>query len=113
MKCGQTIKIVVGGLALGLCFGWVMQAYLPVANHDSDQTTVPVVVAAVDLKPGTVLGPESLQVVQWPRETVPPKTLDTLKKVSGRIITSPVVKGEPILQPKLAPAGMRELRPVA
>lgn len=107
------MKIVLSGLAVGLCLGWVFQAYLPGANPGGNQAVVPVVVAAVDLRPGSVLRSESLQLVQWPRDAVPPHTLDTLKKVSGRIITTPVAKGEPILKPKLAPVRKPDPRPVA
>lgn len=109
----KSIKIVGGGVALGLCLGWLVQAYLPAATQYLHDTTVPVVVAAVDLEPGMVLGPESLQIIRWPRDTAPPNSLNSMKKARGKIITTPVVKGEPILQPKLAPAKYQEPRPVA
>jgi pilus assembly protein CpaB len=104
---------IVGGLALGLSLGVVIQAYAPPKNQNMVQNQVPVVVAGTNLVPGTVLRPGALQVVQWPREALPPHTLNTLKQVEGQVVTVPVTKGEPILRPKLAPLSSHRPQPQA
>ncbi|HYG69881.1 MAG TPA: Flp pilus assembly protein CpaB, partial [Anaeromyxobacteraceae bacterium] len=67
----------------------------------------------------TALRIESLAVVDWPTASLPDRALSDATKVVGRVATTPILKGEPILEAKLAstdaggglaallPAGMR------
>jgi len=70
-----------------------------------------VVVAAADIDLGTQLTPQLLQVVDWPKESVPKgaysDTSQLLEKQGqlARVLRISVVKGEPIVETKLAPLG--------
>lgn len=70
-----------------------------------------VVVAAADVDLGTQLTPQLLQVVDWPKESVPKgastDAAQLLEKQGqpARVLRVSVVKGEPIVESKLAPPG--------
>lgn len=103
MKPRKRMWNILAALTLGLLMGFLIQDYVSSEPQDMVQNLVPVVVAGVNLSPGRILRPEVLQVVQWPREVLPPQTAETVKQVTGRVVMTPVAKGEPILLPKLAP----------
>jgi hypothetical protein len=103
MKPRKRMWNILAALSLGLLIGFLSQDYVSSEPRDMVQNLVPVVVAGVNLSPGSVLQPVVLQVVQWPREVLPPQTAETVKQVTGRVVMTPVAKGEPILLPKLAP----------
>jgi len=63
------------------------------------------VVAEVDIAPGTALDGRVLQVAAWPRDIIPPRAVSTVKELEGRVAQTPIAKGEPILPSKLAPEG--------
>ncbi len=103
MKQRKRMWNILAALTLGLLMGFLIQDYVSSEPQDMVQNLVPVVVAGVNLSPGRILRPEVLQVVKWPREVLPPQTAETVKQVTGRVVMTPVAKGEPILLPKLAP----------
>jgi hypothetical protein len=94
---------ILGALTLGLLLGFFIQDYVSSLPQSQGQKMIPVVVAGVNLSPGSVLQPEVLRVVQWPREVLPPQTAETVKQVTGRVVLTPVTRGEPILLSKLVP----------
>jgi pilus assembly protein CpaB len=63
------------------------------------------VVAEVDIAPGTALAGRELRVAAWPRDIIPPRAVSTIKELEGRVAQTPIAKGEPILLSKLAPEG--------
>lgn len=67
--------------------------------------TRPVVVAEVDLALGTELEAADLRVVEWPDSSVPSGAYDDASQLAGRGLIRSVVRHEPILRGKLAPAG--------
>ncbi len=81
--------------------------------------TAKVVVAAVDLPLATALRRESLAAVDWPLASRPEGTASDPVELVGRVVITPIMKGEAILRAKLAsgesgsglaailPAGMR------
>ena len=103
MKQQKRMWNILAALTLGLLMGFFIQDYVSSPPQSQGQKMIPVVVAGVNLSPGSVLQPEVLQVVQWPREVLPPQTAETVKQVTGRVVLTPVTKGEPILLPKLVP----------
>lgn len=70
-----------------------------------------VVVAAADVDLGTQLTPQLLQLVDWPKESVPKGAYSDMSKLleqqgqPARVLRISVVKGEPIVESKLAPVG--------
>ncbi|MCA3187918.1 MULTISPECIES: Flp pilus assembly protein CpaB [unclassified Cupriavidus] len=70
-------------------------------------STVKVAVANTDINLGQRLAPEFVKLVEWPRESLPPGALGDLKAVDGRVTKASVMRGEPILESKLTPAGTK------
>ncbi|MEI7516507.1 MAG: Flp pilus assembly protein CpaB [Betaproteobacteria bacterium] len=69
------------------------------------ENTTKIVVAARDVDPGTVLGDGSVQVIAWPSGSVPTGAIKDLKKTQGRVASTQIFTGEPILEAKLARDG--------
>lgn len=55
-----------------------------------------VVVAARDLPIGTTLGPDDVRVTRWPPGLAPSQALTTAQAASGRRLSTPLAKGEPV-----------------
>ena len=68
----------------------------------STVATVPVVIAAKDMPRGSVLSAQVLTVSQWPAGAVPAGALTNVEEANGRAVFVPLVKGEPLLEAKLA-----------
>jgi pilus assembly protein CpaB len=64
--------------------------------------TVKVVVAATDIPMATPLREEVLRVVDWPAASRPERAPSEPRQVAGRVALTTLLKGEPILEPKLA-----------
>ena len=69
------------------------------------QHTRPVLIAAHDVVAGTRLERAMLEVVQWPQDAVLAPALGRLEEAEGRVLTSALLRGEPLLQAKLAAKG--------
>lgn len=91
------VSIVVGAAAVAVAARWV-------ATQASIATTQ-VVVAARDLDVGTRLGPEMVQVVDWPASIALKAPFASTDKVKDRVINTQVLRGEPIVEAKLAAPG--------
>lgn len=93
------LSLVAGAVAVFLAARWVGQ--------QASDTTTPVVVATRDLDLGAPLTLAMLQEVPWPSGALPVGSFKEVKKLEGRVARSPIFKGEPILEPKLAPEGTK------
>ena len=96
----------VGALLLALVLGLAAAAYAATwLQKQSASNTLQVVVAQRDLQMGTRLQPDMLQTLAWPKAAAIQDPLTTLDQAVGRVIHMPVLRGEPLLQSKLAPLG--------
>lgn len=91
------ISILVGVAAVVLAAQWVAR--------QGRVATTKVVVAARDLDPGTRLTQDMLRSVEWPAGAPLEKPMVDQEKVLGRVLNAPLVRGEPILEARLAPPG--------
>lgn len=105
MKIIKGMVTILGGLVLGLMAGFFI--YKAVNKQTRVEMRFPVVVAAVDIAPGTVLQSNHLTVVQWPFEYLPPHSAYMFHQVEKRMASSPIAKGEPIMLPKLLPPSVK------
>jgi pilus assembly protein CpaB len=64
-----------------------------------------VAVATVDIGMGARVTPESVRLVDWPVNSMPPGAVVDLKALDGRITRTNILRGEPLSENKLAPAG--------
>jgi len=66
-----------------------------------------VIVAAADIELGSKLNPQMLTTVEWPTASIPPGAFTDLKELEERVLKVGVMRGDAILDRKLAPAGTR------
>jgi pilus assembly protein CpaB len=96
----------LGVLLLALVLGLAAAAYAATwLQQQSASNTLQVIVAQRDLQMGTRLQPDMLQTLAWPKAAAIQDPLTTLDQAVGRVIHMPVLRGEPLLQSKLAPVG--------
>lgn len=92
-------SLLTGIAAVGSAALWIQKKTAAAA--------VPMVVAAQDLLAGEKLSSTNLQVVNWPGESPIRGSTTTIAAVEGRVTSSAVAAGEPILEGRLAPAGSK------
>lgn len=104
------LAAVVTGIAVYSYLSW-LRAQIPVAGR-----LVPVVVASMDIAPGTELGAEHVELSKHPEHYLVPQSLTSLDAAIGKVASIPLFTGEPITSKKigdegglsvLVPAGMR------
>lgn len=103
------LALVMGGLTVFLVNTFLQQE---VSERGKVQQlrTVPVVVAAADLKVGTKLEPIMLRVVDWPEASVPEQSFADIGVVMGEkppVVLQEIRRGELVLPYKLSPHGAR------
>ncbi len=70
-------------------------------------STNKVVVAATDINLGTRLSPDMIRLVDWPAGSLPTGSTNDLKKLDTRVARVSLLRGEPVLESKLAPVGTK------
>ena len=73
----------------------------------ASMATKEVVVAARDLELGSALDPSMLHTVNWPAGSTPAGTIDEIKTIDTRVLRTSLLRGEPVLESKLAPLGTK------
>ena len=91
------LAIVLGLLAVLLASHWLLRQ-APAGKGK-------IVVAASDVNLGQRLTPEMLRLAEWPAESLPQGALQDPAKLAGRVLKTSVLRGEPLSEAKLAPAG--------
>ena len=71
----------------------------------TEVATKPVVVASQNLLFGTQLHQDMLEVMEWPANNTLKDPVSEPSKIYDRVINTPILRGEPILESKLAPMG--------
>jgi pilus assembly protein CpaB len=95
-----------GLLALALIIGMAAAAYATgMVSRQAGIASHKVVVAAVDIEPGSKINAEMLSVLEWPSTAVPPGGFTDAKELQDRIAKLSILRGEPLLERKLAPLG--------
>jgi pilus assembly protein CpaB len=99
MKAAVLLVLAVAtGLAAALyAAGWVAQR-ATVASQ-------PVVVAAVDIELGSRIAPQMLTTAEWPTSSLPAGAFRDAKDLQDRVLKVGVLRGDAILDRKLAPNG--------
>ena len=94
-----------GLLFLALVIGLTAAVYA--ANMASRQTLASnkIVVAAVDIELGGKITPQMLTTVDWPSGSVPAGAFSEIKDLQDRVIKVGIMRGEAIVERKLAPPG--------
>jgi len=93
------LSIVIGIIAAFTAAGWMSQQGALASNK--------VVVAAVDIELGSRLNPQMLMVVEWPYASTPAGAFGDIKNLEDRVVKTNVLRGEAVLDAKLAPVGTK------
>jgi pilus assembly protein CpaB len=92
-------SIVAGVLAVVMASRWMGQ------QAAGNRSTV--LVATADLELGQAITPQMLQAVAWPTAAQPAGAFNEVAQLQGRVVRANIYKGEPVLEPKLAPEGTK------
>lgn len=93
----MALAILFGLAAVVMASRWLLTQ--PAASASK------IVVAASDINLGQRLTPEMLKQVEWPVHSVPKGAFDDPQKLSGRVLKTSILAGDPVSEAKLAPAG--------
>jgi pilus assembly protein CpaB len=91
------LAVAIGLAAAVYAAAWTSQH----ANIASNK----VVVAAVDMDAGSKINAQMLSTVDWPSSSLPPGAVQDIKLLQDRVVKVSVLRGEPVIDGKLAPVG--------
>jgi pilus assembly protein CpaB len=95
-----------GTLFVSLVLGLAVTAYaVEWVERQAAVASTAVVVAAVDLEPGTRLQASQLTRTDWPTHALPSGTVSEVSALQDRVTRSSIQRGEALLESKLAPVG--------
>jgi pilus assembly protein CpaB len=93
------LSVVIGLGATFVAAGWIAQ--------QGQVASSKVVVAAGDIQLGSRLNSQMLKTVDWPSGSIPPGAMTKAEPLQDRVVKTSVLRGEPILEAKLAPIGTK------
>ena len=93
------LSVIVGLGATILAAGWISQ--------QGQMASTKVVVAAGDIQLGSRLNSQMLKTVDWPSGSIPSGAIAKAETLEDRVVRTSVLRGEPILEAKLAPVGTK------
>jgi pilus assembly protein CpaB len=102
----RALVFMVIALGSGLVAAYLITFYL--SRHSAQAVRIPVVsvvVAAIDLPLATTLKQERLAYIDWPAGTVPAGAYSDGKLLDGRVTSTALVKGELVVESRLATPG--------
>ena len=91
------LAIITGLAAAVYAASWVSQR--------GNIASTKVVVAAVDIELGSKISPQMLTTSEWPSESVPSDAFKDATQLQDRVVKAGVLRGEAIVNRKLAPVG--------
>ncbi|MGH9945514.1 MAG: Flp pilus assembly protein CpaB, partial [Pyrinomonadaceae bacterium] len=104
MRNKRLLVVMCGAVFFGLLAAVSVSKYLSRAQAFGGSLNS-VVIAKVDIPPGTKIVAEQLDVVQYPRNAMPDGVFNATDKLVGRVAVVNVAAREPITDFKLAPEG--------
>jgi pilus assembly protein CpaB len=93
------VSVLMGLAAVVLAAQWLGQ--------QASLATNKVVVAARDIPLGSPLTPDIVRSVDWPSGSLPDGAIQNEKDLESRVVKTSLLRGEPILETKLAPVGTK------
>ena len=91
------VAVVCGLLAVVLAAQWL--------TNQSSRGIAHIAVAATDISLGQRLTPDLVKVVDWPASSTPPGAHKDITSLDGRVLRTSLLRGEAIIDSKLAPLG--------
>jgi pilus assembly protein CpaB len=103
MKNPRAFLMIVVSVGIGL--GAVVLASRWISQQAATVASSKVVVAAINIDLGTPLTPQMLKLADWPKGSVPAGATEDMKTLDTRVVKTSLLRGEPVLESKLAPVG--------
>lgn len=107
----RLVLVLMLAVAMGLLTSYLVYRTVKAATGQQADTEE-ILVAGVNIGLGEALTPKHVKLSPWPKPTVPPGSLRSVKDAEGRVSRASMLVGEPVLDAKLAPAGQGGLMPV-
>ena len=104
MRNKRFFLVLIGALVFGLLAAVSVSRYLSSAQAYTKSLNN-VAVAKVAIPLGTKIIPEQIMMVQFPGESMPEGTFDSVEKLTGRVAVVNIAAREPVTNAKLAVAG--------
>jgi len=104
MRNKRFLIVLAGALIFGLLAAISVSRYLSSAQAVTKDLHR-IAVAKVAIPIGTKIIPEQLMMVQFPKESTPDGTFESLEKVTDRVAVVNIGAREPITESRLAPQG--------
>jgi len=94
----------VFALFFAVIAAWLAYGYLQ-KEMNSINAVQPqkIVVAATDIPIGTIVTVAQLKVTSWPKDSIPPGSVQQTEAVVGRVAIRPITKGDAVTELKLKP----------
>jgi len=102
MKNPRAIAMLVVSVIIGLAATIVASGWLAQQGRAASKK---VVVAAVDIELGSRLNPQLLKSIDWPSGSLPSGAISDPQVLQDRVVKTSILRGEPLLEAKLAPVG--------
>lgn len=102
MKNLKALTLLVLALVTGLAAAVYAARWVAQRGNIAAQK---VVVATVDVELGSRLTPQMLTTVDWPSGSIPDGAFGTPSELEGRVVKVGLLRGEALLERKLAPPG--------
>ena len=104
MRNKRFFIVLAGALVFGLLAAVSVSRYLSSAQAYTKSLNQ-VAVAKVAIPIGTKIVADQLMMVQFPKESTPDGTFDTVAKLTGRVAITNIAPREPVTESRLAPEG--------
>jgi len=98
----RLVLVLVVASAIGLLASAMVYRVLQ-SVAAQQESTEPIVVAAVNMTLAETITPQHVKLMPWPKAAIPSGAVRTLAEAEGRVVRSSIVAGEPLLEGKLAP----------
>ena len=104
MKNMRSLVVLIIALLAGLGAVVLAAKWIQQQNQGSGNK---IAVATLDIQLGNRLTPQMIQMVDWPAGSSPAGAFSDAALLADRVVKTTVMRGEPILENKLAPIGRR------
>ncbi|WP_137719264.1 Flp pilus assembly protein CpaB [Methylobacillus flagellatus] len=101
MKDTRALLFLLFAIVAGLAAVYLASRWLTERASDVNQ----IAVAAQDINLGQRVTVEMVRMVEWPISSRPDGAVTDIKTLEGRVLKTSLLRGEPVLEAKLAPQG--------
>jgi pilus assembly protein CpaB len=111
MVTWKTITPIIGAIVIALLgsaftYRWIKSQTAPEQMVKVEADAVPVAIAVIDMPWGTQLKSDQVKLTPFLEESVPSGYFTDASLLEGRVLITPLKKGEPILESRLAPTSV-------